>query len=139
MPKKDTFHETVKTALRKEGWIITNDPLFVPTEGGVNFFIDLGLDRIIGAEKGGQNIAIEIKSFSDITPVYSFYEILGQFLIYEMALAEQINPWRLYIAMSDLGFKKLDEAPIFSRAIQKFRLKFLIFDPLAETIIRWKK
>ncbi|MEI6408300.1 MAG: element excision factor XisH family protein [Bacteroidota bacterium] len=27
MPKKDTFHETVKTALRKEGWHITNDPL----------------------------------------------------------------------------------------------------------------
>jgi len=139
MPKKDTFHETVKTALRKEGWNITNDPLFVPTEGGVNFFIDLGLEGIIGAEKEGRNIAVEIKSFDENTPVYSFYEILGQFLMYEMALEEQVRPWELYVAMSDLGFKKLDEAPIFSRAIQKFGLKFVIFDPQTEIIIQWKK
>jgi len=41
--------------------------------------------------------------------------------------------------MSDLGFKKLDEAPIFSRAIQKFGLKFVIFDPQTEIIIQWKR
>lgn len=41
MPKKDKFHETVKVALKKEGWHITNDPLFVPTKGGNNFFIDI--------------------------------------------------------------------------------------------------
>lgn len=139
MPKKDAFHETVKTALRKEGWRITNDPLFVPTEGGVNFFIDLGLERIIGAEKDGEHIAIEIKSFDENTPVYSFYEILGQFLIYEMALEEQIKPWKLYIAMSNLGFKKLDEAPIFSKAFEKFYLKFVIFDPVSKSVTEWKK
>lgn len=139
MPKKDTFHETIKTALRKEGWNITNDPLFVPTEGGVNFFIDLGLEYIIGAEKEGRKIAVEIKSFDETTPVYSFYEILGQFLIYEMALEEQIKPWELFIALSDLGFKKLDEAPIFNRAIEKFRLKFVIFNPVSQTVTEWKK
>ena len=62
MPKRDNFHETVKIALQKEGWNITNDPLFVPTEGGTNFFIDLGIERFIGAEKEGENIAVEIKS-----------------------------------------------------------------------------
>ncbi|AEE51849.1 element excision factor XisH family protein [Haliscomenobacter hydrossis] len=139
MPKRDNFHEKVTSALRKDGWIITNDPLFVPTQGGVNFFIDLGLERIIGAEKNGQNIAVEIKSFDQNTPVYSFYEILGQFLIYELALAEQVSPWELYIAIADLGFKKLDEAPIFNKAIQQFRLKFIIFDPFTETIKQWKK
>ena len=139
MPKKDTFHETVKIALQKEGWHITNDPLFVPTEGGVNFFIDLGLEWIIGAEKEGRKIAVEIKSFDGTSPVYSFYEILGQFLIYEMALEEQIKPWELFIAISYLGFKKLDEAPIFNRAIEKFHLKFVIFDPVYQSVIEWKK
>ena len=51
MPKKDAFHETVKTALQKEEWITTYDPLFVPTKGGVNFFIDLSITKIIGVEK----------------------------------------------------------------------------------------
>jgi hypothetical protein len=86
MPKKDKFHETVKIALEKEQWHITNDPLFVPTKGGANFFIDLGAERIIGAEKNGETIAVEIKSFGGSSPMYTFYEILGQFLIYKMAL-----------------------------------------------------
>ncbi len=139
MPKKDAFHEIAKTALEKEGWTITNDPLFVPTEGGVNFFIDLGLERIIGAEKEGEKIAVEVKSFDENKPIYSFYEMLGQFQVYEMALEEQLTGWELYIAISDLGFKKLEEAPIFSRAIKKFHLKFVIFEPVTKTVIQWKK
>jgi hypothetical protein len=88
MPKKDKFHDTVKTALEKAAWQITNDPLFIPTQGGVNFFIDLGAERIIGAEKDGENVAIEIKSFGGTNPMYAFYEILGQFLVYKLALKE---------------------------------------------------
>ena len=29
MPAKDIFHDTVKNALIKEGWIITDDPLYL--------------------------------------------------------------------------------------------------------------
>ncbi|MEK7256554.1 MAG: element excision factor XisH family protein [Bacteroidota bacterium] len=107
MPRRDTFHKAVTTALRKEGWRITNDPLFVPTEGGVNFFIDLGLERFIGAEKGGEQIAVEIKSFDENAPFYSFFEILGQYLLYEMALEEQLKPWQLFIAIANNWTKRL--------------------------------
>ncbi|WP_375341232.1 element excision factor XisH family protein [Plectonema radiosum] len=31
MPAKDIFHEVVKSALEKEGWRITHDPLFLLT------------------------------------------------------------------------------------------------------------
>jgi hypothetical protein len=139
MPKKDTVHEIVRVALEKENWTITNDPLYVPTASSINFFIDLGIERVIGAEKQGEHIAVEIKSFDENTPFYSFYEILGQFLIYNLALEEQIKPYELYIAISELGFKKLDDAPIFQRAIKKHALKFIIFEPISQTIIEWKK
>ncbi len=33
MPRKDIFHEVVKSALLLDGWAITDDPLFVPTKG----------------------------------------------------------------------------------------------------------
>ena len=138
MPKKDKFHETVKVALEKGQWHITNDPLFVPTKGGHNFFIDLGAERIIGAEKNGENIAVEIKSFSGASPMYTFYEILGQFLVYKMALREQSKIWELYIAISDIGFKKLDDSPIFSKAIQEYQLKFVVIHPASQSIIEWK-
>ena len=29
MPRKDTYHEAVRIALQKDGWIITDDPLEV--------------------------------------------------------------------------------------------------------------
>jgi hypothetical protein len=138
MPKKDKFHETVKIALEKEQWNITNDPLFVPTKGGANFFIDLGAERIIGAEKDGETIAVEIKSFGGSSPMYTFYEILGQFLIYKMALREQAKLWDLFIAISDIGFKKLDDSPIFSKAMQEYQLKFVIINPTSQSVIEWK-
>ena len=28
MPAKDIFHDIVKRALQKDGWVITHDPLF---------------------------------------------------------------------------------------------------------------
>lgn len=51
MSAKDIFHESVKKALQKEQWIITNDPLKFKF-GEVNFQIDLGAEKIIAAEKG---------------------------------------------------------------------------------------
>ncbi len=62
MPRRDDFHFAVRTALEKDGWTITDDPLTVPTPG-LDFHIDLGAVRdIIGAEKDGERIAVEIKS-----------------------------------------------------------------------------
>jgi hypothetical protein len=138
LPKKDKFHETVKIALEKEYWHITNDPLFVPTKGGNNFFIDLGAERFIGAEKDGESIAVEIKSFSGNSPMYSFYEILGQFLVYKIALREQAKTWALFIAISDIGYKKLEESPILNTAMKEYELKFVIINALSQSVIEWK-
>jgi hypothetical protein len=49
---KDIFHETVKEALIKDGWIITDDPLVLlpKDEGGIS--TDIGAEKILIAEKG---------------------------------------------------------------------------------------
>jgi hypothetical protein len=44
MPVKDIYHQIVITALEKEGWIITHDPLHVKY-GAINFYIDLGAEN----------------------------------------------------------------------------------------------
>ena len=62
MSAKDVFHEAVKRALEKEGWRITHDPLQVKFEQ-IKVVIDLGAEELIGAERGGREIAVEIKSF----------------------------------------------------------------------------
>ncbi len=59
---KDMFHDAVKRALQKEGWLITHDPYPIKI-GSIRLFIDLGAERVIAAEQGNDKIAVEIKSF----------------------------------------------------------------------------
>ena len=79
MARRDKFHFAVRRGLEKEGWLITDDPLDFRV-GGVDFEIDLGAEKIIGAEKDGQKIAIEIKTFSEESPVSAFWRNLNSVL-----------------------------------------------------------
>lgn len=76
MPAKDFYHDTVKTALIKDGWDITNDPLKFKG-GGRSFYIDLGAKKLLAAEKQGRKIAVEIKSFLTSSPVSELEKALG--------------------------------------------------------------
>lgn len=60
---RDYFHPIVKAALIKEGWTVNYDPLELNV-GGVDMEIDLGAEQVIGAERQGVKIAIEIKKLS---------------------------------------------------------------------------
>jgi len=60
MPQYDLYHNQVKHALVKEGWIITHDP-FTIEFGDVRLFADLGAERVIAAEKREQKIVIGLK------------------------------------------------------------------------------
>jgi hypothetical protein len=79
MSARDLFHDTVKAALRKEGWVITHDPLTIDLADG-QLQIDLGAERLIAAHKGEQRIAVEIKSFAAPSAISEFHTALGQYL-----------------------------------------------------------
>lgn len=57
MPTRDIFHELVRTVLENEGWTITHDPYRIDL-GFVDFYIDLGAERLMAATKGHEQIAI---------------------------------------------------------------------------------
>ncbi len=88
MSRKDTFHDIVRRALEKDGWIITHDPFLLRYELG-NLYIDLGAEQVLAAEQGERKIAIEIKSFLQNSAVSEFYTALGQFISYRILLAEE--------------------------------------------------
>jgi len=54
----DICHEVVKSALIKDGWTITHDPLTLSV-GIRKVFIDLAGERLIAGEKDGEKIAVE--------------------------------------------------------------------------------
>ena len=53
MSAKDIFHEAFTRALLKDGWIITHDPLSIPFDG-TDLSVDIGAERLIGAERDGE-------------------------------------------------------------------------------------
>lgn len=77
MPAKDRFHETVKVALLKDGWTITDEPLTIPIERLSNLYIDFGAEKLLIAEREGQKIAVEVKSFLGASTLSEFHTALG--------------------------------------------------------------
>ncbi|WP_408641740.1 element excision factor XisH family protein [Spirosoma rhododendri] len=55
---RDYYHKAARTALENDGWVITDDPLDL-TIGDVTLFADLGAERVIGAVRGKERIAVE--------------------------------------------------------------------------------
>ncbi len=62
MPAKDIFHDAVKNALLKDEWLVTDEQFYIRS-GGVEIYIDIGAEKVIAAERDGEKIAVEVKSF----------------------------------------------------------------------------
>lgn len=137
---RDLYHSIVKTALENEGWVVTHDPFRIPKRViGAKLEIDLGLEKIIIAEKETERIAVEVKSFLKISIISEFHNVLGQYLNYEIGL-EAINENRmLFVAIPLRAYQELAEMPIFDAVLAKFNLKIIVFEPDNQTIVSWIK
>lgn len=98
MSARDTVHNAVRSALEKDGWTITHDPLTIKVDD-LDFYIDLGAERLLAAHKAGQKIAVEIKSFLGASEVTEFHLALGQTLNYRSALRKTQPKRVLYLAI----------------------------------------
>lgn len=77
---RDVIHNAVKNALIKDGWDITADPYTIKFKGA-KVFVDLATEMPIAAERGGERIAVEIKSFLGASPLHELEAALGQFIV----------------------------------------------------------
>jgi phosphorylcholine metabolism protein LicD len=138
MSAKDFFHNTVKISLEKDEWTITDDPLFIQVED-VDFYIDLAAERILAAEKTGQKIAVEVKSFLGASDVTEFHIALGQCLNYRSALRLTEPERTLYLAITVDIYDEFFSRKFIQRVIAEHQLKLLIFNPEREEIVLWKE
>ena len=136
MPAKDIYHNTVRTALEKDGWTITNDPLPLKI-GDRSLFVDLGAEKILAAEKQGRKIAVEVKSFLSISPVHDLEEALGQYIVYEDILELSEPERNIYLAVREEVYLDIFSEPLGQLLLRKKRLKLIVFDSSREIIIRW--
>ena len=136
MPAKDFYHDTVRTALEKDGWIITEDPLTLSI-GSRSVYVDLGAKKLLAATKGELQIAVEIKSFIGNSPVRELETALGQYLIYSQILEEQKSDRTLYLAISQTVYLDLFSEAIGQLIVNKNHLNLVVFDIQNKEIVKW--
>lgn len=136
MAAKDIFHNAVRTALEKEHWQITDDPLVIRF-GGVDLQIDLGAEQVVAAERDGAKIAVEIKSFIGSSVISDFHGALGQFLNYRVALEAQEPDRILYLAVPRETFLTFFHLPFTQAVVQQYQVRLIIYDAIQEVIVQW--
>lgn len=135
---KDIYHDLVREALVKDGWIITDDPLTLLSreEGGLQ--TDLGAEKIITAEKERMKIAIEVKSFVTPSIVHDFLRAVGQYQGYSIVIKKKRLERTMYLAIPFYIYDRLSEFQFFQDIVGELDIKFLLFDPKFKSITSWK-
>lgn len=136
---KDVFHQQVKKALIKDGWNITHDPLTIRISEAVKLQIDLAAESAIAAERDSEKIAVEIKSFVGDSDISAFHTALGQYLNYCQALEEQEPDRLVYLAIPVETYQDFFQLPFIQRALRRYQVKLIIYDPRLEEIKQWIK
>ncbi len=136
MPAKDIYHDAVKTALEKDGWTITNDPLVLQW-GAKDLFVDLGAEKLLAANKNNQKIAVEIKSFIGSSQVNDLEKAVGQYIVYRNILEEVEADRILYLAISKKAFEDVFIEPLGNLVSRKNQLHLLVFNPQNQEILQW--
>ena len=135
---RDKFHYDVRASLENDGWTITHDPLYLKI-GTIQVQIDLGAEKIIAAEKDGERIAVEIKTFGLTSFITALYEAVGKYLIYSEALQYYQSDRTLYLAMPTKVYKEFYEEPIVKNTFQKYDIKIILYKPFSNDKIQWVK
>lgn len=99
--------------------------------------MDLGAERLLAADKEGQQIAVEIKSFIGASQLHDLEEALGQFVLYHDVLTELEPQRKLYLAIPQKAFADLFEEPIGELLLRNNRTQLIVFAPREEVIVTW--
>ena len=133
---KDIYHYTVRAALEKDGWTITDDPLRFAI-GSRSVYIDLGAEKLFAAEKEDRKIAVEVKSFLRPSPVSDLEDALGQYVLYSKILEEQEPERQLYLAINLTVFRDIFSEEIGQLLLRRTDLQLIVFNQKTEELVQW--
>ena len=135
---KDLFHYIVKEALITEGWQITHDP-FPVAYGDVQMQIDLGAERLLAAERDSEKIAVEVKSFTNPSPISEFHTAVGQYLNYRRALRSQEPDRILYLAVPSQTYEEFFRLRFIEEGVVEYQLSLIVYEVEERRILQWIK
>jgi XisH protein len=136
MPRLDIIHNSVKSALIKDGWLITYDPYLIQYRR-MTLYADLTTERPIAAERDGQKLVVEVKSFIGASKIQDLKEALGQYDIYRYLIEETAPERKLYIAISEVAYKTFFSQDLAQLIINKHQLPVIVVNIDTEEVVQW--
>jgi hypothetical protein len=101
--------------------------------------IDLAAEKLIAAEREGEKIAVEVKSFLERSSAISeFHTALGQFINYRGALRRREPERILYLAVPLTTYKTFFQLDFPKEMVLENQVKMIIYDIEHEVIAEWK-
>jgi XisH protein len=144
MPQRDSIHDIVKQALIHNEWEITFDP-YVISYGERFLFVDLGAKQapivseglLLGAQRAGRKIAVEIKEFRGASAIADLEQAIGQYMLYRLLL-NKVDPEReIFLAITNLVYDEIFSEPIGEVVIKDLPLQLLVIDIEKVEVQRW--
>jgi hypothetical protein len=133
---RDVFHNAVRRALEKEGWLITADPLYLKF-GRDPVLIDLAANRLLAASQGEQHIAVEIKSFIQNSTLHEFHAALGQYLNYRVVLGSLDPDRMLFLAVPLEVYERFFSRELAQASVAAYQVRLLVYEIENEVIAKW--
>lgn len=133
---KDKYHEIVKQALIDDGWKITHDP-YRFEKWDPEWEIDLGAEKIIGAERNNKRIAVEVKTFLKSSFANEFHSVLGQYLNYAVNLKQYEAGRILYLAVPADVWRTQFQRKGIQISVQNLEVNIIVYDLKTKVIEKW--
>lgn len=120
----------------KDGWeILTED--YTLEYGGDRLYVDIAAEKLIAAEKQGQKILVEVKSFLGRSFIKDLEQAVGQYVVYRDILLETALDFELYLAITQGTYKSYFQRQLTQMIIKRNQVKLLIVDAESEVIVQW--
>lgn len=136
MPAKDLYHDAVKSALIKAGWSIVADPYRIQYKD-IDLYADLAAEYPIAAEREGQRIVVEIKSFVGRSLIADFHNAMGQYAVYRSLIQATEPEYQLYLAIDDITYENFFKRESIVLVTTANQMALLIVDIDQQEIVQW--
>jgi XisH protein len=91
----------------------------------------------LAAEKAGNKIAVEVKSFVGPSTVNEFHKAVGQFNDYYVALEIQEPNRILFLAIPEDIWLRFFQKRVIQKSLERIEAKIIIYNPEINEIIQW--
>ncbi|WP_237671413.1 XisH family protein [Allocoleopsis franciscana] len=126
----------MRFALVKDGWeILTED--YTLEYGGDRLYVDIAAEKSIAAEKQGQRILVEVKSFLGRSFINDLEQAVGQYVVCRDVLVETALDFELYLAITQGTYKNYFQRQLAQMIINRNQVQLLIVDAENEVIVEW--